>query len=464
MKRLLFLCFIFLTMSNVLAQNDVAQIVANTNALRETLTGEYSVALMKNLHQSGVNALLLDAVVADQYDFVASMIHTDLKVIIRVKDKQDIDKVQNLVKRSFDVSRIFILTGDIQLCKAVQLQSRDCQIVYQGDDQNPKDLQKQGVRGVMYSSQALRLKPDLIKEVRATNLILMVNVADDVKGGMEMAKMGVEYVLTDEPVLLSASLADIHLLKVMSFNIRMSGMPKQDGVNAWEHRKEAVVRMVNDQRPDLLGVQEMLPDQKQYLQKELQQYKLIGVGRDDGKEEGECMGIFFNTNRFHLIGQKTLWLSETPDAVSKGWDAACMRTVTFVELKDVQTGREVCYLNTHLDHVGQLARLESINLLLKLVRELAPDDAVIVLGGDMNAEPGDPIFEPLMGSELKSARETAIQTDKVKSYNAFGKGTPSCIDQLYYLNTKALIFRTLTKNYEVPYLSDHYPVIGFFEL
>lgn len=464
MKRLIFLCFIFLTMSNVLAQNDVAQIVANTNALRETPTGEYSVAMMKNLQQNGTDALLLDANVADQYDFVASLIQTELKAFIRVNDKKDMDKVLNVVKRNFDVSNVFILTSDIQLCKAALLQSRDCRIIYQGDDQNPKDLKKQGVQGVMYSSQALIQKPYLLEEARATKEILMVDVADDVKGGMEMAKKGVDYVLTNEPVLLSASLADIHLLKVMSFNIRMSGMPQQDGVNAWEHRKEAVVRMVNDQRPDLLGVQEMLPDQKKYLQKELQQYKLIGVGRDDGKEEGECMGIFFNPNRFHLIGQKTLWLSETPDVVSKGWDAACMRTVTFVELKDMQTGREICYLNTHLDHVGQQARLESVNLLMKLMRELAPDDAVVVLGGDMNAEPEDPIFEPLMGSELKSARETAIQTDKVKSYNAFGKGTPSCIDQLYYFNSKALIFKTLTRDYEVPYLSDHYPVIGIFEL
>lgn len=464
MKRLLLLCFVIVAAFNVIAQDEVAQIVANSNVLRETPTSAYSVAMMKNLQQNGTNALLLEADVAGQYDFITSLNHSALRVFVRVNDKKDADNVLNIAKRGFDMSRFFILTGDMQVCKAVLLQSRDCQVIYQGDDLNPKNLKNQGFRGVMYSLEAVRRNPDLLEEARAINAIVMVNAAVDVKGAVEMAKNGVNYILADDPVLLSALLTDSHLLKVMSFNIRMSGMPQLDGENAWENRKEAVVRMINDQRPDLLGVQEMLPDQKHYLQKELRNYKLIGVGRDDGKEEGECMGIFYNPNRFHLVGEKTLWLSETPDAVSKGWDAACKRTVTFVELKDMQTGREVCYFNTHLDHVGQVARFESVNLLMKLVKELAPADAAIVLGGDMNAEPEDPIFEPLMGSELKSARETAIQTDKVKSYNAYGKGTPSCIDQLYYLNLRALVFRTLTKNYEVPYVSDHYPVIGFFEL
>lgn len=245
-------------------------------------------------------------------------------------------------------------------------------------------------------------------------------------------------------------------LCVMSFNIRNSSSWNNDGENDWTHRRQAVADMIRRERPDAIGMQEVLPDQLAYLDSAFGNgYARIGVGRDDGKAEGENMCIYYRKDRLLLMEKATYWLSATPETPSHGWDAACRRTVTLGHFKDTQTGREFYYLNTHLDHIGPVARRNSVLMLCDLAEGIG---APVIIGGDMNSDLTDSIFLPLADHGLLPARDMAGQTDTSVSYNAFGKGHPSQIDHFFVRMVSVRKFQTLNGDYGVPYISDHYPV------
>ena len=147
--------------------------------------------------------------------------------------------------------------------------------------------------------------------------------------------------------LLWVGCSDNNTLTLMSFNIRYNGVWEDDGENAWQYRRDAVAAMILKEKPDAVGMQEVLPDQMAFLDSALSKhYWRIGVGRDDGDTVGESMCIYYNYNRLKLIGWHTYWLSETPDSVSYGWDAACRRTVTVGTFEDAHTGKSFTYMNT----------------------------------------------------------------------------------------------------------------------
>jgi endonuclease/exonuclease/phosphatase family metal-dependent hydrolase len=173
-------------------------------------------------------------------------------------------------------------------------------------------------------------------------------------------------------------------INVMTFNIRYDN--PDDGEQNWHKRKENVVRMINFYDLDIIGMQEVLVSQLNYLKNNLPQYNTIGVGREDGKEKGEFTPVFYRKSRFKELDHGTFWLSETPDKVSKGWDAALERIATWVKLKDTITGKEFLFMNTHFDHRGQRARVESAWLLKKKIAELGAGKQVI-LTGDFNLTP-----------------------------------------------------------------------------
>lgn len=255
--------------------------------------------------------------------------------------------------------------------------------------------------------------------------------------------------------LLLAGCSD-NRLTLMSFNIRYNGVWEDDGENAWQYRRDAVAAMILEEMPDAVGMQEVLPDQMAFLDSALaKHYWRIGVGRDDGDTVGESMCIYYNYNRLKLIGWHTYWLSETPDSVSFGWDAACRRTVTVATFEDAHTGKSFTYLNTHLDHGGQVARRNSVKQLCALADEC---QGPVVIGGDMNSGIEDSIFLPLAYRKLLPARDIAPVSDTAYTFTGFGKHNPSRIDHFFVRGWEVESFRTLNGDYGVPYISDHYPI------
>lgn len=253
-------------------------------------------------------------------------------------------------------------------------------------------------------------------------------------------------------------------LKIISFNIRYNSWNNIDGENGWPSRKAAVVKMILEEHPAAIGLQEALIDQLQYLDSCLPQYRRIGVGRDDGKEAGEFMAIYYDTTRLELLSGATWWLSETPETPTKGWDAACYRTVTKAYFCDRESDKPFVYLNTHLDHVGRVARAEGAKFIAARV-ESDCHNIPVILGGDMNSTIDDTIFNAFYNVGLQVAREMTDSTSNAITYNAFGGCDQSgngvdgkVIDHFFVKDLKVVRFRTLDGDYGVPYISDHYPI------
>ena len=187
-------------------------------------------------------------------------------------------------------------------------------------------------------------------------------------------------------------------VRVMTFNIRYG--TANDGENHWEKRKDFLIDTIKAFDPDLLGTQETLGFQRDYLAEKLKQYDVLGVGRDDGREAGEMAALYFKRSRFEKLDGGHFWLSETPDqAGSKSWDTSLTRMVTWVKLRDRRQprGKPIVFLNTHFDHRGRQARLESARLIRRRVVDLGAVGPIVVTGDFNTGEGSEPyvaLFDP----------------------------------------------------------------------
>lgn len=254
---------------------------------------------------------------------------------------------------------------------------------------------------------------------------------------------------------------DAETLSIISFNIRYDN--PEDGEHAWEHRKEACVAMLNEMQPDLFGLQEVVNTQLAYLKESLPKYQAVGEGRDPESNKDEHCSIFFSKDKFELLDQNTFWLSETPQTPSNGWDAKYNRIATWVHLKEKKTSKELIYLNTHFDHKGKIARFESSKLLVGSLKKLGKDSIPILVSGDFNAWPNDSLFIPIK-DYLQDLRMTVAPNDSMQTTNGWGTEPPSkVIDYIFFKKIDPISYTVVTKNYGVPYISDHYPILGTFK-
>jgi endonuclease/exonuclease/phosphatase family metal-dependent hydrolase len=247
-------------------------------------------------------------------------------------------------------------------------------------------------------------------------------------------------------------------LKVMSYNIRLG--TAKDGTNSWEYRYPATAMMLKDQMPDVFGVQEAFDFQVKFITENFKEYDCVGVGRDNGKSEGEHMSIFWNKKNVKMLKWGTFWLSETPEKPSKGWDAKCKRTATWALMKDKKTGKHFYYVNTHLDHRGSEARRQGLNLIVSRIDKINPKGYPMVLTGDFNMKPDDTALAGLE-QRMQSARKIAPKTDNHATLNLWGKGKADMvIDYIYVSGFSACPeYHTITEKYGTwKYVSDHYPI------
>jgi len=187
-------------------------------------------------------------------------------------------------------------------------------------------------------------------------------------------------------------------LRVMSFNIRNAKAP--DGPNHWELRRELVPRTVLRHDVDVLGTQETLDPQVEYLKRELPRYGYVGLNREPGGCSGEHCGIFFRRERLEKLDEGHFWLSETPEQPgSKSWDASLPRIVSWVKLADRgNANRSFFFFNTHFDHKGEVSRMRSARLLGARAQKIAGPDGLVVLG-DFNCGENSEPYRILVGGE-----------------------------------------------------------------
>ncbi|NML57838.1 endonuclease/exonuclease/phosphatase family protein [Chryseobacterium cheonjiense] len=251
-------------------------------------------------------------------------------------------------------------------------------------------------------------------------------------------------------------------LKVMSFNIRLN--VDSDKENAWTNRKQDVADLLSYYHPDYFGVQEALPEQMKDIKNALKNYDYVGVGRDDGKEKGEFSAIFYDAGRLQVIKSGTFWLSETPEKPSKGWDAALNRICTYALFKDKKSEKEFLALNLHFDHIGNVARVKSSELILKKIKELNPKNLPVTVSGDFNlTEDSEPI--KIMSQNMKDS----FYHSETKHYGPKGTFTAfnvneipkDRIDYIFVKGFKIKSHRHINDRREnLLYPSDHFPVLA----
>ena len=250
-------------------------------------------------------------------------------------------------------------------------------------------------------------------------------------------------------------------VKVISFNMRTGGADNGTQ-NAWGARREGIPAMMAKENPTVMGVQEALSYQLTFVTENVPGYEYYGVGRDDGGSTGETMAIFYKTDVVELGDHGTFWLSETPDEVSYGWDAAYRRTATWAFFTVKATGKKFFYINTHLDSEGSEAREQSIRLICDKLAELNPDGYPSILTADFNSTTDDAIFDPLK-MVMHDARTDAAVTDQFGTYNGWGT-TTSTIDHIFYSDFTPLEYHTIMDRWNgVQYISDHYPISALLE-
>ncbi len=252
-------------------------------------------------------------------------------------------------------------------------------------------------------------------------------------------------------------------MKVMSFNLLCGGKDGRD----WSCRTEMVLDTIRKADPDTLGVQEAHYDWIKVLCAGLPNYAYVGVGRNDGKTEGEFSAVFYKKEKFDLLDSGSFWLSETPDVPGvKGWDAACVRICSYAKLQEKDGGKQFVHFNTHLDHRGLVAMQKGAELVTKKAEEICPDLPAFFTG-DFNVTPDSAPYRTVIAGGFRDARLLAPVGDDGPTFHCevFVTDkyyeTPSIIDYCFVKgDVQVRAYRVIRDVYPGDlYPSDHFPVL-----
>ena len=263
-------------------------------------------------------------------------------------------------------------------------------------------------------------------------------------------------------VLLAIPLPSLsQTTNLISFNIRYDNTG--DTINNWNDRKASLAKLIQHYDADIVGVQEGLHHQVDFLNSALTNYSYVGVGRDDGQEKGEYSAIFYNSNKFKVLKTNTFWLSETPEKVSVGWDASMERICSYALFENLKTKKQFWVFNTHFDHRGMQARTNSAQLIYKKINEINSSKLPVILMGDLNLTPDT---EPIQ--YLKKNLTDAIEISKKPFYGPTGtfngfdqdRIMENRIDYFFVKNVDVLSYTHIDDRMpNNKHISDHLPIL-----
>lgn len=265
--------------------------------------------------------------------------------------------------------------------------------------------------------------------------------------------------------------SDKNAIKVVTLNVRYDN--PDDSINAWPNRVAIVCNYINNEKPDILGMQEVLLHQYELLDSVLDDYSSVGIGRTDGVKAGEMNPVFFRKERFDMSRTKTFWLSDTPEVPgSMGWGASLPRIVTWMELVDRNSHEHFFFFNTHFAHDSDSARIMSASILLNSVDSIAKGFPFIITG-DFNMLSTSKGYAILTGpyESVPLLKDSYFISDKNTvgpgyTYNAFtDKQGSGRIDYIFVKDgMKVLEQSTIIKKVRGVYISDHWPVMAIVSL
>lgn len=247
-------------------------------------------------------------------------------------------------------------------------------------------------------------------------------------------------------------------LRIMSFNIRLP--VESDGVDYWETRKPLAVRMLREQQPDVIGLQELVQAQADYLARELPQYAWFGRGRD-AEGGGERMGVFYLKDRWKVVESGDFWLSDTPDVPgSITWNHLYPRMVTWALFERRSDGKRFYLFNTHLPYRAQdeAARVKGATAIAQRIATL-PAGVPVVLTGDFNTTP-DSEVHAVLARTLQDAWTTAPRVEgSDATFHGFTGAADRRIDWIFVKGVTPESATSVTTRWHQRYPSDHFPVV-----
>ncbi|HMR89042.1 MAG TPA: endonuclease/exonuclease/phosphatase family protein [Saprospiraceae bacterium] len=270
--------------------------------------------------------------------------------------------------------------------------------------------------------------------------------------------------------LILTNIFNIHHLKaqlthVITYNIKYDD--KNDNVNNWNDRKAYMVKQLRHYDVSIFGLQEALFHQCAYLDSSLTNFTFVGAGRDDGKQKGEFSPIFYDSTQYEALQSGTFWLSETPEKPGKSWDAAFPRVCTYVLLKDKNLQTRFWVFNTHFDHIGVQARINSAKLITDQLKIFNRENLPVILMGDFNIEPQDAPIQTI--TEYLTDGLTISKKPLFGPFGTFNGFNQDIVDKRidYFFTHKIKVFSYTHLDDKLPngkHISDHYPVFMSFEI
>lgn len=264
---------------------------------------------------------------------------------------------------------------------------------------------------------------------------------------------------------------DINAIKVITFNIRFDN--PADSINAWANRSAQVCSFIEDEKPDILGMQEVLLSQYEDLDSVLTDYSSVGVGRNDGSRGGEMNPVFYRKDKFDMVRTITFWLSDSLNVPgSKGWGASLPRIVTWMELVEKSSHNHFFIFNTHFAHDSDSARIMSSKILLNEVEKIS-EGSPFIITGDFNMLPSGKGYLILTGPDesVPVIKDSYLISEKNPSgpsftFNGFSdKPGDGRIDYIFVKSgLKVLDHRTIVSKVKGVYISDHWPVEAVISL
>lgn len=272
-------------------------------------------------------------------------------------------------------------------------------------------------------------------------------------------------------------------IRVVTHNIRYATTVPEQGEKKWSHRAPHLIAelcfITHHCAESFICLQEVLHEQLLDILSGLNRGKrlwsYVGVGRSDGHEAGEYSPILFQPDIWAINTFETLWLSETPDRPSKGWDAASIRILTIGIFQHRQSKKRVVAMNTHLDDQGHKSRYEACRLILGRIDHIMegePDylgtPPAVFLAGDFNCEPSQAAYRLITSaqspmSDIHSLVPPQGRYGDLNTFTGFGHETlpPQRIDFLFInhpkpdSNPKSVSIHS----YESPWVVDGYSVL-----
>lgn len=245
-------------------------------------------------------------------------------------------------------------------------------------------------------------------------------------------------------------------IKVMSQNV----MCWEIEPNAlFVNRRPLIKKAVIESGADVIGFQEVRPNWTEWFEEDLVGFNKYTVYRDSKKPEGTP--IYWNPNTVEKLECGHFWLSETPEVESIGWDANCLRIACWILFKSKKDGKKFVFVNTHLDHRGEQARINGIKLVCNFIKDKF-GDLPLILTGDFNALPDSPTIET--ANKLLVDARTAFGIKEFEpTFHGF-ENLKSVIDYIYLSkNIKCTDFETIRTEKDGTILSDHYGIAAQIE-